>query len=188
MAANPAFGRFKIEGLDEIRNVLKTLPQELQDKVMRVAVGRAARPLVSAAKLFAGRSAKTGALRESIGAIVKKGKRGGVYAVIGPRHGYYRSGKALGAGADKRGAADPGNYGHLVEFGHHVVAPVKGTSRRNKNAMAAKSGTTWVTPRPFMRPALLAAHDAIIDDMAAGISEGIKKQLDRLVKNPKAAR
>lgn len=188
MATNSAFASFKLEGLDEIRNTLKTLPQELQDKVLRVAVGRAAKPLVDAAKMFARRSERTGALRESIGAIVKKGKKGGVYAVVGPRRGYYRGGKALKKGADRRGADQPANYAHLVEFGHVAVAPIKGTTRRKKTARGPQSGPRFVSPKPFMRPALLASADRVEAEMAEGVAAGIERQLKRLVKNPRASR
>ena len=179
---------FKLSGLDDIRKVLTTLPRELQDKVMRVAVQRAAKPLVSSAKLFAGRSRKTGALVESIGAVVKKGKKGGVYAVVGPRRGYYRGGLALKKGTDRRGANSPAHYAHLVEYGHNVVAPIKGTTRRKNAAKSAANGKAWVAAKPFLRPALMASESAVIGEMAAGVQDGIAKQLKRLVKNPKAIR
>lgn len=184
--ANSAFSSFRLEGLDDIRNVIKTLPKELQEKIMAVAVTRAAKPLVDTAKMFARRSERTGALKESIGAVVKKGKRGGVYAVVGPRRGYYKGGKKLGKGDDKSGADMPANYAHLVEFGHHVVAPIKNTSRRKKTAKTAKSGATFVAAKPFMRPALLAAGDAIATEMANGVADGIERSLKRIVKNPAA--
>lgn len=181
--------KFELRGMDEIRNVLKTLPTVLQDKVLRQAVGRAAGPLVQAAKMFARRSLRTGALVESIGAIVKKGKKGaGVYAVIGARRGYYRGGSPVPKGGNFRGADNPANYAHLIEYGHHVVAPKKNTSRRKKTAQPAKTGKTWVTGKAFMRPALLAAGDAIETELAEGVREGIERQLKRLVKSPKAFR
>ncbi len=174
--------------MNEIRNTLKTLAQELQDKVMRTAVARAAKPLVTTAKMFAERSKRTGALKESIGAFVKKGKKGGVYAVVGPRRGYYRKGAAVAKGADRRGADSPAHYAHLVEYGHQVVAPKKGTTRRKGTSTAAKSGKSFVAAKPFMRPALLAAGDAVEAELAAGIADGINRQLKRLVKNPRAIR
>lgn len=184
MAANSNSILFKYKGLAEIRSVLKALPEEIQNKVLGVAMKRAAAPLVSAAKAFA--PTRTGALRKSISFIVRKGKKGGAYAVVGPASGYYSGGAALGADADKRGAGSPAHYAHLVEYGHHVVAPTKGTSLRKKNAKAAKNGTKWVPAQPFMRPALLASHDAVANELAEGISEGITATLKRIVKNPGA--
>ncbi len=187
--ANIAFASFKLDGLEEVQRVLRTLPQELQDKVMRTALTRAAKPAVDAAKMFASRSVRTGALRESIGAVVKKGRRGGsVYAIVGPLRGYYKEGKALAKDASRRGADQPANYAHLVEYGHIAVAPKKGTSLRKKTATAPSNGKRFVAPKPFLRPALLASTDRIVETMAQGVAEGIEKQRQRLVKNPGASR
>lgn len=43
---------------------------------------------------------------------------------------------------------------HLVEFGHLVVAPVKGKTIRRGNAREAKNGVTHVPPNPFIRPSV----------------------------------
>lgn len=178
--SNSAYAQFKLEGLEEILRVVRELPDETQKKVLAVAVRKAAAPLVSAAKMFAGRSVRTGALRESITAIVKKGKGGGVYAVVGPARGYFRRGVALKAGDDAKGADMPANYAHLVEFGHVAVARRRGTSRRKRTAIELG----FVPARPFMRPALLAAQDAMANAFAAGVDSGITQAVKRLAKNP----
>jgi HK97 gp10 family phage protein len=185
MAADKS-GSIQLVGLDEIRATLKQLPVEVRQKVLGVAVKRAAAPVVNAAKSFAARSERTGALRESITAIVKKGRDGNSYAVVGPARGYFRGGKKLGKNADNRGADMPAKYGHLVEFGHHVVAPKKGASRRKNTATTAKTGKTWVAARPFMRPALLATQDIIARELAEGVLQGIDQSLARIRKNPAA--
>jgi hypothetical protein len=185
MARNSSFVRLRIDGLAEVRRVLEQVPPELRDKVMRVAVGRAAGPLVSAIKLHAGRSVRTGALRESIGAVVRRSKGGtGVYAVVGPRRGYYRGGKAVAKVGAARGADQPANYAHLVEYGHHAVARKVGTSLRKGTATVVG----FVPAKPFMRPALASAGEAVLTELARGVEDGIARQLRRLVKNPKAVR
>jgi len=44
---------------------------------------------------------------------------------------------------------------HLVEFGHLVVAPIKGTSIRKGTAKVARNGVQRVPPHPFIRPSVL---------------------------------
>lgn len=186
--ANSALIGFKLDGLDEVRNVLKTLPKELADKVLQTALTRAAAPVVKAAKRNA--PVRTGALRQSIGTIVKKGKRdGSVYAVIGPRRGYYRQGKALKKTADNTGADQPANYGHLVEYGHMAVKPDKGATLREKKRNWKKArAVRFIPPKPFLRPALMNSKTEVIAEMAKGVAEGMQRQLKRLQKNPKAIR
>lgn len=187
--ANSAFAKFRLEGLDEIRATLRQLPEETQKKVLAVALKRAAAPLVRSAKYYASRSVKTGALRASLGAVIKKGKDGRSYAIVGPLRDYYRAGKRIKKGGDFRGADKPANYAHLVEFGHYSAASsglsraqLKGKSRR-KGTLVAKS---FVPAKPFLRPALMATQGEIGAQMAEGIRDGIAKALDRIVKNPAA--
>ena len=170
----------KLVGLSEIRAVLKTLPSELRVKVMAVALKRAARPLVDAAKGFAARSVKTGALQNSITSLVKKGRGGDSYALVGPSRDYFRGGKKLKKNAVRSGADKPANYAHLVEYGHHAATGAKGGSRRGKSTASA----AWVPAKPFMRPAVAAAQSAIAGELAEGVSEGIALTLKRIVKNP----
>jgi len=170
-----------LAGLPEIREVLRTLPKETEQKVIAVAMRRAAKPLVSAAKQFAPK--RTGALKESIGFVVRKGRNGrSSYAAVGPASGYYRGGAAVKHGASVRGADNPAKYAHLVEFGHVAVKPQKNTSRRKRTAQAGR----FVPAKPFMRPALLAASDAVATELAAGVEQGIAQALKRLAKNPAA--
>jgi HK97 gp10 family phage protein len=138
-------------------------------------------PLVAAIKAYAPK--RTGALRESIGAIVKTNKRtGDTFAVVGPRRGYYRGGAIIGKGADGRGADVPANYAHLVEFGHHAVTPKKGTTRRKKTA----TSLGFIAAKPFMRPALTASRSAVGDELVKGVKAGLEAALKRIVKNPSA--
>jgi HK97 gp10 family phage protein len=167
-------------GFDGIRATLQKLPVETQTKVMAVALKRAAAPVVRVAKALAPK--RTGALRSSITSIVKKGRNGNSYAVIGPARGRFSGGKRIGA-KDSAAAADmPANYAHLVEFGHHAVRPVKGAMRRKGTA----SGIRFVPAKPFMRPALISSKGASFAALAEGVAEGIDKALQRLGKNSAA--
>jgi len=181
--ASSPYAKFKLEGIDQILNTLKRLPIETQTKVLGVAVKRAAKPLVDAAKSLA--PSRTGALRESIQAVVKKSKNGGSYAIVGPARGYYKKGAKIGKDGDRRGAAVPANYGHLVEFGHQVgTRKTKGKGRRK--ASSSTNGGKFIAPRAFMRPALLATQSQIASEMANGIAKGLEQALARIVKNPAA--
>lgn len=183
--ANSQYAKFSIGGLDEIRATLKRLPIETQTKVLAVAVKRAAKPLVDAAKALA--PSVTGALRQSIIAIVKKSKRGGSYAAVGPARGYYKSGAKLGKGADRRGSNSPAHYAYLVEFGHQVGTRKTKAARKSKGrASPLASGGKFIAPRAFMRPALLATQSEIASEMALGIAKGLEQSLARIVKNPAA--
>jgi HK97 gp10 family phage protein len=194
MADSPFF-KVSLAGLDGIRATLRQLPEETQNKVLAYAVRRAAAPMVKVAKSLA--PVDTGALRASIGVLVRKGKRGGdPYAIIGPERGrYFRKGKRLKKGADRRGADEPANYAHLVEFGHMSaaasgtsVASAKGSSTRanKRNKKTQFSARSFVLPRPFMRPAVLRTQNEVAAALADGIAAGIDQAIDRIVKNPAA--
>jgi len=91
-----------VTGVEDIDKVLRGLPIELSDRLMKTAHADAAKPLISAAKSIV--SVKTGNLRESIGVErvpIKVANEIGLVKV-GPRrrNGY------------------KGFHGHLVEFSH----------------------------------------------------------------------
>jgi HK97 gp10 family phage protein len=183
--ANSHYAKFTIGGLDEIRATLRALPIETQTKVLAVAVKRSAKPLVDAAKALA--PSGTGALRQSITAIVKKSRKGGSYAVVGPARGYYKAGAKLGKDAARRGSASPAHYAHLVEFGHQVGTRKTKAARKSKGrASPLASGGKFIAPRAFMRPALLTTQAQIASEMALGIAKGLEQSLARIVKNPAA--
>ena len=94
--------KLSVTGLKEIDNVLKGLPLQLQDRVLKTAHADAAKPLVDAAKSIVP-VGKTGNLKDSIGVeriSLKRTNEIGLVAV-GPRR---RGGKK-------------GFHGHLIEFG-----------------------------------------------------------------------
>lgn len=81
-------GTVRIEGAAELSAMLNAIPQELRKDIITTAVRSAASPLVKAAKAMAVTSVDTGALRKSIGFVVRKYKSGvNAVAVVGPRRG-----------------------------------------------------------------------------------------------------
>lgn len=192
MAANSAFIRQPLTGIEGISAVLRGLPQDLQNEILGTALSEAAKPIVKGAKTFAPR--RTGALRNSITHLVRKYKGGTVQvAIIGPDNGYYGKGKRLKNGADRRGADRPSKYAHLVEFGHHKARPklnalttfsqatvVRGRGTTLRKGTAVSVG--WVPAQPFLRPAVLAAASTTGQTLAEGISKGIEKARAKRVK------
>jgi len=180
MARNSATLRQPLTGLAGISEVLRGLPQAIQDEIMATALDAAAAPIEGYAKQFADASLRTGALKDSISHVVRT-YRGGLNAValIGPDKGAYRSGRRLKKGDDFTKAGKPHKYAHLVEFGHRIVAPKAGTSIRKKTATVLGG---FVSARPFMRPAVIAGQAATGETLAQGMAKGIEKTRARLVK------
>ena len=114
------------DSLDGTLRLLKWLPEKLQQKVLRKAVGVASRKLAKAVR--SGIPIRTGILKKSIGSKVKIYKKtGAVVGVIGARKGFRQqigtykqdSGKSARY-PHKKGDpvfANPVNYLHLVELG-----------------------------------------------------------------------
>lgn len=172
-----------ITGMDSMTAVLQALPREMRANLLAAGVDAAAEPVVKLAKAYAKSSRRTGALVESISHRVKKYPTSAkALAVIGPARGYYRGGKVLAKGSDRRGSDNPANYAHLVEFGHHVVAPKKNTTRRKGTAVKAKSGAIWVPGKPFLRPAMLSGRSAAEAAMQKALSSGIERVRAQMIK------
>ena len=160
-------------GLQELLQTLAAIPNGIRTKVLAEAVSAAADPLVSSAKSFAKTSERTGALRKSIGKVVRQyPNRGVAIALVGPRHGYYRGGQKVGKGKFGGGKLDsPVKYGHLIEYGHHAVSPEKGKTVRKGTAQKV----SWVPAKPFLHPALLATKGAVQAKLRQGIADGMEK-------------
>jgi HK97 gp10 family phage protein len=90
-----------LTGLKEIDKVLRGIPDQLQDRVLKNAHADAAKPLISAAKSIV--HVKTGNLQKSIGVVRTSLKKTGQVGLVqvGPR----------------RGGGNKGFHGHLIEYG-----------------------------------------------------------------------
>ena len=174
-----------ITGYAEISALLKELPRELRDQILKVAVGKASAPMVKAAKKHAGKSRRTGALQKSIRARVKDYKKSATtVGIIGPDRARYGAGKRLKKGDDMRQSHMPAKYAHLVEFGHYSragsdVRKSKGTSTRSGNFGA----TSFILPKPFMRPAFAETKGQIESELVKGVGAGIERVRKKLIKS-----
>lgn len=102
-----------VSGIKEIDKVLKGLPLELQDRVLKNAHADAAKPLIATAKNIVP-VGKTGNLKESIGVeriSMKKTNAIGLVQVGPRRKGGYK-----------------GFHGHLVEYPHFTRDGVNKTT------------------------------------------------------------
>lgn len=190
MAKNSMQIGFVLTNFDEMRAMCEGLPASVESRIMGDAVKVAAKHIVTAVK--AKTPSDTGALRRSITAIVKRyPKAGKVMAIIGPDKSYYGSGKRIGKGKSNRGANRPANYAHLVEFGHYSAAATgenvrktKGTSRR-KGTFTERS---FIIPKPFMRPGVMAGTPAATRELANGVEVGMAREVKRLASKMKRIR
>lgn len=173
---------FSLDGFDQFRALLGELPASVEARVMGDAVGFAAKPIVAAAKAKA--PMRTGALRRSLTSIVKRYPgQGKVTAIIGPDKDYYSAGLRVKKGKSWQGADRPAKYAHLVEFGYFSGVSSdkfggfkKGTSIRKGTATA----TAWISPKPFLRPAVAAASAAASANLAEGVRVGMDREIKRI--------
>lgn len=123
MARGSMNTRFTLIGMDELMRRMRTLDDNLRNKVAAQAVRAAAGPIIRAAKQRV--PSETGMLGASIGQRVKTYRRSAVsISVIGPRsdvQGKKRK-EAGWAGKVRQGSRraeqrKPAYYAHLAEFG-----------------------------------------------------------------------
>ena len=175
-----ASGRLKfVTGHDRLSAALNGLPDEMRGKVLERATKRACGVIEVSAKRYAKRSEDTGALRASLTTkVVVYPKSGKAVGLVGPDKAYYVGKKKAGRlGRLLLRATRPAWYAHLVEYGHHVVAPVKGTAIKKGTAKPASNGKTWVAPKPFIRPAVLTTQGQQGAEFFAGMDAGYRLAL-----------
>ncbi len=175
----------KIDGLDGLLARLDGLKRSKRTAVLRKATAKGAKVVLDAAKAnlrAMGLKRKDSLLLQSLGSKVVVTKKGGVYAVVGPRTGFKRT--KAGKVATKLGAKfvavgiNPVRYAHLVERGRKAVVPVKAKAL----LMTDGDGNTFfarrakaVAARPFLVPALERNRSKVRDVMAAEIGAGLTK-------------
>lgn len=144
---------FKLEGAKELQRRLFKLDDKIQNKILKGAVRKAARPVVKDARKRVPKD--SGLLRDSIGTFVKKYKRSSTaVAVIGSRRTFSVSKRtqttASGAQIEHR---NPAFYAHLVEFGtkqhFQPVATIGSIVIKGFQHPGTK-------PQPFLEPAFKA--------------------------------
>lgn len=174
-----------VTGIDGISAVLQGLPKEMRANILAQATDYAVDPMVDAMKRHARKSVRTGALYASIGKKTKKyPETPTAVTMVGPQRGYYkRGGRKVGAGESRQGSESPSHYAHLVEFGHAVRQPKKGTSIRKGTAKKAQAGKLqWVAPRPFARPGFQQTQAIVARRLVEGIGNGVEKTRAKLVR------
>lgn len=124
----------KIEGLNEITATLKGLPGKLERKIIRGALAKATKPLVSAARRRARRV--SGLLRRSIYRKTVTYGSGTIVAVIGPRTDTVGL-VARGYGKGLRKSV-PAWYAHLVELGTRPHRLAGGSRLKESEEQAGK--------------------------------------------------
>jgi hypothetical protein len=168
-----------VYGVEAMTGALRAISDGMRSEVLEAGVRAASRPILIAMKTYAKRSEDTGALRASLTIKTVNYKANGkVVGMIGPDKAYFHGKKkATGLARALLKTSRPAWYAHLVEQGHKVVAPKKGTSIRKGTAQPAKSGKTWVPAKPFIRPAVLTTHS----QQSSAFYEGIKKGYDKIL-------
>lgn len=130
-----------VRSVDDLRAALRAITSpEVQADILEQGVKAACGPILVAAKRFAKRSERTGALRDSLTIKTVKYKNSGksvAMGLVGPDRKYRVNGRVVGKlgalfGAAKGSIRRPANYAHLVEFGH-VIA--HGGSLRGKHQL-----------------------------------------------------
>ncbi len=175
----------KIQGLDALLAKLDALKGSKKTAILRKATAKGAKTVLEAAKANLrglGLTRKNSLLLQSLGSKVVVGKKGGVYAVVGPRTGFKRTraGRVqtkLGGKFSQAGVS-PVRYAHLVEKGRRGVVPV---NRKMLSWLADDGTIVWarsarpVAPRPFLNPALERNKDRVTAAMAEEMATGLSK-------------
>ena len=86
--------------------------------------------------------------------------------------------------------ANPANYAHLVEFGHHVAkGGALSKAQAGRRVRKSRSGRTglgrsvvFVLARPFLRPAFSTSRGAVVSRMKAALSTFQAREAKRLAR------
>lgn len=152
----------EIKGLEQLTKKLRLLKNP--QKAMQAAVRKGGRVILAAARAGCPvdtnpHLTKHGLLKESLGVVVKKGKKETAFALVGPRRGFrqevgtVRSGPRAGLPIYE----DPAKIAHLVEYGHGGPHPAP--------------------PHPFLRLAV----DTTQVEVATAMAEQMSKDLGVLL-------
>ena len=152
-----------VTGVEDAIKQLDALKAAVGRRILRQAMGKAARIVAKAAKRFAPREigtdelgrARAGQLKKSMGQRVKTYSNGTVLAIIGPRHGFRKLIGIRTRGKDKGNAVyyDPARTAHLIE-----------------------RGTSHSAAQPFLRPALESTREQVTQAIVETIQEGIERE------------
>ena len=147
-----------IQGLAELHKALQQLPEELEKKILRGALGAGARVMKKAAQERV--PVKSGALRKSV--RVKTSARKGRYRL-----------KATIVAGNKEAF-----YAHMVEFGtaRHMIRAGAKKALLFGGVMREQVEHPGADPHPFMRPALDASSEAAVQAFAEHVRQRLEKE------------
>lgn len=182
----------EVQGLEDVRQRLVSLPVHLRGKVLYALLRKAAWPIVKAAKANAPVAKKAtrrvipGLIRRTIGVTrskIKNPSRGEFGVFIQPKTP--GSIKSLQRRARKHGKAvnfgDPFYY-KFQEFGFHAVGRKRISGGRRTRAAKLSSGAYRFVPgKEFLGKAFAAHKDEALRVINAGIVDAIAKKFDKKV-------
>jgi len=176
--------KVRVMGDYELIGSLAELEQKVRNSIVRSAARKAMGPVKKAA--IAAAPEDSGALKRNI----KKGPsvktyHGAVSVLVGAidyKEPYNGSGP--------KGGRNAGNYAHLVELGHAIVARGSLKTRMSRGRGPKRiiqikgTGLTmgWVAARPFLKKALQLNESRVKTMIEDGIRKGLEKHFDKLGK------
>lgn len=179
--------RISLENELEFRKALAELPPALRERGLKDALRRAGRQVVSLARRLA--PVASGTLKKSLGLVLRsprRGRRGDPYVVLGPRKGFSR--EVVRDGRTRK--ANPANYAHLVEFGHHVAVGGtlfnEGQGRRQRRSRTGRTGrgtaVQFVLARPFLRPAFSKGRAQVLSTLVSSLRTFQEREAKRIAR------
>lgn len=190
----------KLQGAEEMRRQLQSLPSRVRRTVLRRAMKTAMEPLVAAAKANA--PVMTGLLRRAIGLgkVRFYSASGVVYIAAGVRHGFRRaivayrgkteymskeSTKMLGPGAQR--VENPAKIAHILERGRGPIQAGRGPRSRNPNSKGLYLFGLGVVRRSakdtdgthFMERAITSTQGRVFDTLSKEIMAGIEAEANK---------
>lgn len=131
----------RVDGLEDLKNELRRLPEKLQGKALQGALAKAAKPIVATARSLA--PVKTGRLRKAI------------YSFRDRSSTRTREARLISVKSGKRFQKKDRDayYWKFIEFGRAQVTKKGRGALGNENAGFFGKTVKAIPPRPFMRPA-----------------------------------
>lgn len=167
---------FKIEGLDELDNMLKELPAAMAGRIGQRALRRGARVILLEARRLAPKGN-----RASLGGKNKPGQLLRAIKILN-RRTRDRSRRLVVVGVSSK---DAGVNPHWLEYGTAPIRRAKGDGFlyfQIDGKLIRKRTVAGVTARPFMRPAADSAHAAAVAAIAESIGPETEREAARLAR------
>lgn len=178
--------RAQVKGLNELKQNFSNLTDELQKKGIFTATASGGRILREEVRRGAANvvAIRTGRLISSVFLVRDKKQSGNDRAIY---HVGVKAGKKFNR--PRRGLKGKNHdafYWKFIEFGHFTrVSGVRGRMGKVKKfakfLAAVNNGKPpkWISPKPFVRPALASAYDRIVSAIRDSIASSIKRAAAR---------